>query len=140
MGLADFKNSIVTKDQFSQTFNKFDRSVQTSARGLDKLGGVLSSGGLGTLFAGMAGAAGIAAITKTAFALGDLGAQSLTTKASFDSLMRSVGLSTGLLDQLKAASGGTMTEMALMQQTNTALAGSTGQLSSEMAAALPKLA
>jgi len=139
MGLADFKNSIVTKDQFSQTFNKFDRSVQTSARGLDKLGGVLSSGGLGTLFAGMAGAAGIAAITKTAFALGDLGAQSLTTKASFDSLMRSVGLSTGLLDQLKAASGGTMTEMALMQQTNTALAGSTGQLSSEMAAALPKL-
>ena len=139
MGLADFKNSIVTKDQFSQTFNKFDRSVQGSARGLDKMGGILSGGGLGMLFGGMAGVAGVAAITKTAFALGDLGAQSLTTKASFDSLMKSVGLSTGLLDQLKEASGGTITELTLMQQANTALAGSSGQLATEMGAALPKL-
>ena len=139
MSLADFKNSIVTKDQFSQTFNKFDRSVQSSARGLDKMGGILSGGGLGMLFGGMAGVAGVAAITKTAFALGDLGAQSLTTKASFESLMRSVGLSTGILDQLKASAGGTMTELQLMQQTNTALAGASGDLATEMGAALPKL-
>ena len=139
MGLADFKNSIVTKDQFSQTFNKFDRSVQGSARGLDKMGGILSGGGLGMLFGGMAGVAGVAAITKTAFALGDLGAQSLTTKSSFESLMRSVGLSTGILDQLKASAGGTMTELQLMQQTNTALAGASGDLATEMGAALPKL-
>lgn len=139
MSLADFRNSIVTKDQFSQTFNKFDRSVQSSARGLDKLGGILSGGGLGMLFGGMAGVAGVAAITKTAFALGDLGAQSLTTKASFESLMRSVGLSTGILDQLKASAGGTMTELQLMQQTNTALAGASGDLATEMGAALPKL-
>ena len=139
MSLADFRNSIVTKDQFSQTFNKFDRSVQSSARGLDKMGGILSGGGLGMLFGGMAGVAGVAAITKTAFALGDLGAQSLTTKASFESLMRSVGLSTGILDQLKASAGGTMTELQLMQQTNTALAGASGDLATEMGAALPKL-
>ncbi len=139
MSLADFKNSIVTKDQFSQTFNKFDRSVQSSARGLDKMGGILSGGGLGMLFGGMAGVAGVAAITKTAFALGDLGAQSLTTKSSFESLMRSVGLSTGILDQLKASAGGTMTELQLMQQTNTALAGASGDLATEMGAALPKL-
>lgn len=46
MALSDFKNSIITQDKFSQTFNKFDRSVQGSARGLDKLGGILSGGGL----------------------------------------------------------------------------------------------
>jgi len=68
-----------------------------------------------------------------------LGAQSLTTKTSFESLMRSVGQSTQLLDQLKSAAGGTITEMKLMQLTNTALAGSTGALSTEMAGALPKL-
>ena len=139
MGLADFTNSIVTKDGFSNTFKKFDSSVQGSARGLDKLGGIMSGGGLGMLFGATAGVAGALAIGKMAFSLGDLGAQSLTTEASFNSLMSSVGQSTRLLDELKAASGGTMTEMALMQQTNTALAGSTGQLSSEMAAALPKL-
>ena len=139
MALADFRNAIITQDKFSQTFNKFDRSVSASGRGLDKLGGIMSGGGLSMLFGGIAGAAGAVAIAKTAFALGDLGAQSLTTAASFNSLMSSVGQSTRLLDELKAASGGTMTEMALMQQTNTALAGSTGQLSSEMAAALPKL-
>jgi len=139
MGLADFTNSIVTKDGFSNTFKKFDSSVQGSARALDKLGGAMSGGGLGMLFGATAGVAGALAIGKMAFSLGDLGAQSLTTEASFNSLMSSVGQSTRLLDELKAASGGTMTEMALMQQTNTALAGSTGQLSSEMAAALPKL-
>lgn len=139
MGLADFTNSIITKDQFSGTFRKFDASVQGSARGLDKLGGAMSGGGLGMLFGGVAGVAGAVAIGKMAFSLGDLGAQSLTTEASFNSLMRSVGLSTGLLDQLKKAAGGTITEMTLMQQANTALAGSSGQLATEMGAALPKL-
>ena len=139
MALADFKNSIITQDKFSATFSKFDRGVQTSARGLDKLGGVLSSGGVGMLFGATAGVAGAVAIGKTVWALGELGAQSLTTKASFESLMRSVGQSTGLLDQLKTAAGGTVTEMKLMQLTNTALAGSTGALSTEMAGALPKL-
>ena len=54
MGLADFTNSIITKDQFSGTFRKFDASVQGSARGLDKLGGIMSGGGLGMLFGGAA--------------------------------------------------------------------------------------
>lgn len=139
MALADFKNSIITQDKFSATFSKFDRGVQTSAHGLDKLGGVLSGGGLGMLFGATAGVAGAVAIGKTVWALGELGAQSLTTKSSFESLMRSVGQSPQLLDQLKAAAGGTVAEMKLMQLTNTALAGSTGALSTEMAAALPKL-
>jgi hypothetical protein len=139
MALADFRNAIITQDKFSQTFNKFDRSVAASGRGLDKLGGVISGGGLGMLFGATAGVAGALAIGKMAWSLGELGAQSLTTKTSFESLMRSVGQSTQLLDQLKSAAGGTVTEMKLMQLTNTALAGSTGALSTEMAGALPKL-
>ena len=139
MGLADFTNSIITKDQFSGTFRKFDISVQGSARGLDKLGRAMSGGGLGMLFGATAGVAGALAIGKMAWSLGELGAQSLTTKTSFESLMRSVGQSTQLLDHLKSAAGGTITEMKLMQLTNTALAGSTGALSTEMAGALPKL-
>ena len=139
MATADFRNAIITQDKFSPTFNKFDRAVQGSAKGLDRLGSIMSSGGLGMLFGATAGAAGAMAIGKMAFALGDLGAQSLTTKASFESLMRSVGLSTRLLDDLKAASNGTITELVLMQQANTALAGASGQLATEMGAALPKL-
>jgi len=139
MSLANFVNSIITKNQFSGTFNQFNQAVQKSANGLNKLGGIMSGGGLGALFGGVAGGVGALAITKTAFALGNLGAQSLTTKASFESLMNSVGLSTQLIEQLKEASGGTITELVLMQQANTALAGASGQLATEMGAALPKL-
>lgn len=139
MATSDFVSSIIYKDGYSKAFKGLDNAVQTSARGLDKLGGILSGGGLGMLFGGVAGAAGLMGITKATFALGDLGAQSLTTKSSFDSLMRSVGLSTRLLEDLKAASGGTITELVLMQQANTALAGASGQLATEMGAALPKL-
>lgn len=139
MALADFRNSIVTQDKFSGTFSRFDRSVQSSARGLDKLGAVVSTGGVGMLFGGVAGIAGAAAIGKTVWSLGELGAQSLTTAASFNTLMNAVGQSPALLDKLKAASGGTATEMQLMQQANTALAGASGELATELAGALPKL-
>lgn len=139
MGLADFRNSIITQDKFSGTFKKLDSSVASSAKGLDRLGGVVSGGGLGMLFGATAGIAGAVAIGKTVWSLGELGAQSLTTKQSFTSLMQNVGQSPALLDRLTAAAGGTITEMKLMQNTNVALAGTTGQLSSEMAAALPKL-
>jgi len=139
MGLADFKNSIVTKDQFSQTFNKFDRSVQSSARGLDKMGGILSGGGLGMLFGGMAGVAGVAAITKAAWELGELGKVAITTERSFNNLMQSVGISSSIIDQYAAAADGTIAKTDLMRMANVALAGTTGELSSEMARLLPTM-
>ena len=139
MGLADFTNSIVTKDQFSQTFSKFDRSVQTSARGLAKLGGVMSSGGLGMLFGGAAGVAGATAIAKVTFELGNLGAQSLVTKQSFESVTTSVGKTVALLDEMKVAAGGTIEEMRLMQLANTALAGASGETGAKFADLIPKL-
>lgn len=139
MALADFRNAIITEDKFSKTFSKLDSTVEKSGSRLDSLGKSLTSGGLGMLFGGAVGVAGAVAIGKTVWALGELGAQSITTRNSFEMLMRSVGASPMLLDQLKAAAGGTVTEMGLMQSANTALAGATGQLASEMAAALPKL-
>ena len=71
----------------------------------------MSSGNLAMLFGGAAGVAGVAAIGKTIWNLGELGAQSLTTKASFESLMSSVGQSPQLLNQMTAAAGGTITEL-----------------------------
>lgn len=139
MALADFRNSIVTQDKFSATFNKFDKAVSKSAQGADTAAKSLSGGGLMALAGGAAGVFAAQQIGRTIWSLGELGAQSLTTKASFENLMSAVGQSPALLDRLSAAAGGTITEMTLMQQANSALAGTTGQLSQEMAAALPKL-
>lgn len=137
MALADFRNSIITQDRFSATFRKFDQGVASSAKGLDKMGSVIS--GVGALFGATAGAAGLVMMGKAALDLSALGAQSLTTKASFESLMRAVGQSPALLDRLSMAADGTISEMTLMQQANSALAGTSGALSREMAAALPRL-
>ena len=139
MGLTDFRYIITAQDRFSTTFRKFDQGVQSSARGLDKLSGVISGGGLGMLFGATAGVAGAIGIAKATWALGELGAQSITTRNSFETLMRSVGQSPALLDQMKAAAGGTITEMKLMQAANTALAGTSGALASELAGAIPQL-
>ncbi|MCB0246419.1 MAG: hypothetical protein KDI12_23590, partial [Anaerolineae bacterium] len=91
------------------------------------------------LFGGAAGIAGVAAIGKTIWSLGELGAQSLTTKASFESLMGPIGNATVLIEDMGRAADGTVSKLDLVRSANTALAGTTGQLSSELAAAMPKL-
>ena len=139
MALNDFRFSIVAQDKFGQTFRRLDQGVQTSARGLDKLGGIVTGGGLGMLFGATAGVAGAIAIGKATWALGELGAQSITTRNSFETLMQSVGQSPALLERMKTAAGGTVTELKLMQAANSALAGTTGTLASELAGALPQL-
>jgi len=115
----------------------------TSLQGsLGQLGGLLSGAGLGGL-TGLLGGAGIGAaaiqIGKTALELGNLGAQSITTKASFDAVMASVGASPALLNALQTAAGGTITDLRLMQLANTALAGSSAELGGAFASALPQL-
>lgn len=139
MALSDFKNSIITQDKFSQTFNRFDRGVQTSARGLDKLGGVLSSGGLGMLFGGTAGVTGAVAIGKMAWSLGEMGQVAVTTERSFNNMMKAVGISANIIEQYATAADGTIDKTDLMRMANVALAGTTGELSSEMARLLPTL-
>lgn len=107
-----------------------------------ELQGVLGGLGLGNL-AGLATGAGIAAaavgLAKVTGEAAQLGAQSLDTKRSFDSVMRSVGQGPALLGRLDQAAGGTITQLRLMQLTNTALAGSSAQFGTAFASALPKL-
>ena len=82
-------------------------------------------------------ALGIAA--RKAFDLGKEGAAIQQTGQSFGFLMTKVGASADTLDQLRAVSKGTITDMALMSSTATLLAGAQGELAVELAGATPKL-
>jgi hypothetical protein len=103
-------------------------------------GGLASAlGPLGPAFSAAAvGAAAFKAVDIVAD-LGEIGAQSLDTVQAFDSVRRSVGATPELLNRLKQAAGGTISEMRLMQLTNTALAGSSGEMGQAFADAVPKL-
>jgi protein-disulfide isomerase-like protein with CxxC motif len=79
------------------------------------------------------------AILKTAFDFGEEGAQVLQTGKSFDVLMEKVGASTDLLDQLRAASRGTIDDMKLMSSTTVLLSGTQGDLATALADSTPRL-
>lgn len=107
-------------------------------QGATGLAGAISGklvGALGALGAGMT-AAKIGQLTAQ---LGQLGAQAIVTERSFGSVTRSIGTTPALLNQLRASAGGTITDLRLMQLTNTALAGATDELGQAFADALPKL-
>lgn len=71
--------------------------------------------------------------------LAQLGAQAEVTQASFARMTASVGISTGILDEMKRAAGGTISELELMQALNTSLIGTSGEFGRTMAAAYPQL-
>ncbi len=76
---------------------------------------------------------------QQAFEIGRTGEQVRQTSASFDTLTASVGVSNGLLDELKIASRGTVDDMTLMSATSTLLAGTQGALATALASATPEL-
>jgi hypothetical protein len=82
---------------------------------------------------------GVGLAAKKAFDLAEEGAQVLQTAESFDLLLEKVGAAPDLLEQLEDAGGGTVDQMTLMTSTAKLLAGTTGTLSTEMAAAAPQL-
>ena len=82
-------------------------------------------------------AVGLAA--KKAFDLGKEGAAIKQTGQSFDFLIKKVGASADLLDQLRTASRGTISDMDLMSSTATLLAGAQGELATELAQSTPRL-
>ena len=87
---------------------------------------------LGTLAAiGVAG--------KQAFEFGKQGAAITQTAESFDLLLDKVGATPGLLDDLRDASRGTISDFELMSSTATLLAGASGELGTELANATPRL-
>ena len=114
-------------------------SMNSSFSGLSS---ALSGAGLGGLV-GLASAAGIGAaaagVAKFAVELGGLGAQAITTEKSYSAVLRSIGQTPALLNELSAAAGGTISQMRLMQLSNTALAGASDELGNAFAGALPKL-
>ena len=76
---------------------------------------------------------------KKAFDLAKEGAVIKQTGQSFGFLMAKVGASADTLDQLRAASKGTISDMDLMSSTATLLAGAQGELGVQMAKATPQL-
>jgi hypothetical protein len=86
-----------------------------------------------------AGAVAAGVFTKKVFDLGEAGAVVEQTSESFELLLLKVGAAPDLLDQLQTASKGTISDMKLMSSTATLLAGASGDLATNLAAATPEL-
>jgi hypothetical protein len=81
-----------------------------------------------------------AAILNTVFDFGEAGAQVLQVEQSFQALLTTVGGAPDTLNQMRSAVQGTASDMQLMVSASTFLAGTTGDLGSAFADALPELA
>ena len=105
-----------------------------SSSALDKVKGAIAAIGIA---AGIATTVAVA--LKKALDMGREGAAAKQTAESFDLLLKVVGAAPGLLDKLKAASNGTISELDLMSSTSALLAGAQGELAKSLANATPKL-
>jgi hypothetical protein len=114
-------------DKASKEFDK----VEKSTKGLKDVFLGLSSAA--------AGIAGAGVIIKKALDLGREGAAIEQTGESFDFLMDKVKAAPDLMDQLTAASHGTISAFELQSSTMTLLAGAQGELATQLANATPRL-
>lgn len=78
-------------------------------------------------------------LAKQAFNFGLLGAQVAQTTESFNSLIGRVGVVPSLLQDLRAASRGTISDFELMKSTMTVVAGTAGELEKSLLAATPQM-
>lgn len=134
----------------NKALGNLEKQVQSSGQrilesvpGGQALTGVLSAipGPALAAAAGVA-AAGAAAVAAAAgfIALGSRGAPLVGMAESFDRLTASVGLSSkALLEDLRKASGSTISDFGLIERANLALVGSTGEFGQAFGKALPKL-
>ena len=76
---------------------------------------------------------------KKAMDFGEAGAAVYQTSESFGILMEKVGATPGLLEKLRTASRGTVSDMQIMASTATLLAGANGELATALADATPEL-
>lgn len=74
-----------------------------------------------------------------AFDFTKLGATVTQTEDSFGNLIDTIGAAPDLLNQLKDAAGGTISDLSLMSSTATLLAGTSGDLATNLANATPQL-
>ena len=81
----------------------------------------------------------VAGTMQRIFDFGLQGAQINQQTASFKTLLNVIGAAPDLLDQLRAASRGTITDMALMTSTSTLLSGASDELALSLAEAAPQI-
>ena len=94
---------------------------------------------LGSMVKVAGGAAAVGVALKKAFDIGREGAVILQTAESFEFLLDKVKAAPDLLDQLTAASRGTISQQELMSSTMTLLAGASGELGTQLANQTPRL-
>lgn len=82
---------------------------------------------------------GLGQVFKKSFDFSELGAQVLQTSESFDIMLGVIGAAPDLLQQLRRASGGTISDFKLMSATSTLLAGAQGDVAKALANATPRL-
>lgn len=129
--MADVVYRLLAEDQVSKTIEQVDSKFGDLKQGFSNMAQTLAKGG--------AAIAAVGVTMREAFELGEEGAQILQTAESFDFLLAKVGAAPDLLDQLRAASQGTISDMELMSSTSLLLAGAQGELATNLANATPQL-
>jgi len=119
-----------TSDELDDTKKK----TKEAGEGFDKLGSILKTGGI--IVGGVVAA--FVALNK-AMEFGRQGAIVTQTARSFERLTDSLGGAPNLLEQLKVAAGGTVTNMELMAGVTQLVAGAAGDLAPALMDASPQL-
>ena len=125
-------------DKASGPLSKVNKSVNEMGNASETSGSNLKALGA-TALKVTAGLAALGLAAKKAFDLGKEGAAIKQTGQSFEFLIQKVGASANLLDQLRSAAKGTISDMDLMSSTATLLAGTQGALAQELASSTPIL-
>mgnify|MGYP003146017114 CR=1 FL=1 len=125
-------------DKASGPLSKVNKSVNEMGNASKSSGSNLKALGV-TALKVTATLAAVGLVVKKSFDLGKQGAAIKQTAQSFDFLLTKVGASANLLDQLRTASRGTISDMDLMSSTATLLAGAQGDLATELAKSTPRL-
>ena len=127
--------------QFNNKVDSMNKSITKSNKAMDKA--KKAGGKLSGVFGKMAAVVGIATgafiAVRKALDFGREGALITQTGESFGFLIEKIGASSDLLDQLRAASKGTITDLQLMTSTATLLAGAGDDLALSLADATPQL-
>lgn len=134
-GLAAVKASA---QQTKAGLDQLGKSSKTAGGGAKELGASLSAMA-GTLTNVTAAAGAVALALNQAFEFGRHGAAVVQTAESFEMLVRQVGGSADLLEELRTVSRGTIDDMSLMSATATLLAGTQGRLGKELADNAPRI-
>lgn len=133
-------------NKISSSFSKIDSQVNKSAKasggaatGFTKFGAAIAKAGVVIAGAAVAFGVGKKALDELLQA-GEEGAAFLQTTLSFQQMTAAVGVSTDVLDRMRASTQGTISDMQLMSYATTAMAGASGEFGKRIGDALPQLA